>query len=526
MSASDLLQPDPEPAAADPDQEDDVDLEALRMAALKTLKPKKTTSPPETAAFAIKKHSARANLLSIVPVAGEEHQPRPPPPARDGSRSGPPRPPAGSRTPPSKDVYLPARFDVPPPGYPFHGTAPAPAPTAAATGGSVPLLTYPPPLPEYYGLPPRRPRSRSPYGRRSPSPYRRRYSRSPTPPPPRRMRPSPMRRDRRSPPPEVEYSESEEEVEEEVEVTATESEGEDEAPKDAEKAEEKTVKSDEADQGEPDDVLNVHAEEDEFTSMLEKSEEEPKDKQKPAKKKKTKIIKRMVKRPKKKVRPLDSLPVGRPRSPHRRTSPYSRRRPSPRHWGRSRSPSHHRPDHKRSSPAPRVGFRDRSPFRKQGRERSADRNGSQPPKDRRSPVDKDVSKSKSLPPARRSKSRGKSPGREEKRDTHEDREEKLFELALKNAKTQEERDRLIARRKKFQTASTVDTADNKVISLKNVRQTAKGDSDHSEPQTKVPIEERLSPRKPKGMFIALSSYFVQIIIFCILFRPIPSCRSP
>jgi len=60
-SVDDLLKPDEEPAAGEGQAGDDDDLEALRMAALNSIKPKKPT-------YKLKKHPERSNLLAIVPV--------------------------------------------------------------------------------------------------------------------------------------------------------------------------------------------------------------------------------------------------------------------------------------------------------------------------------------------------------------------------------------------------------------------------------------------------------------------------
>jgi len=519
--AEDLLLPDPDPAsseaeaaaasseqakneeAASDNDDDDMDLEALRAAALSSIKPKKPQVRPV---------SNRTNLLEIVPAnAGKETDPTAvnPPSRRGGGPRAPlhPRGGRGGYRPPRgiPVVMPPARFDRPPPGFPYLpqpqpalNNLPPPPPVAllppvpaAVTGSTAPLLNFPPPLPQYYGVLPassrRRSRSRSPYGRtiwgRSPPPSGRRYSRSPSPLPPRRTRsPPPYHR-----PPRRNYAESfsgsssgsEEEVEEEVEVTATESEPEEsntestpvtsKQPAAAEEAKETTEeaakeqngkksKVEETPEQEPDDVLNVHAEADEFSSLLDTSETEKAKEAKaeespvvatsqtPVKKKKTKIVKRIVKRKKKKdhhrakQRPLSPVRKG------GRSSPFGGRRP-PRPRGRSRSPVRHRPrsPRRRRSQSPAAAADDKK----------ADS------KTEAKPVDK----SKSLPPAKR-RSASKEGKEEKKKETAEEKEEREFQERLAKTKSQDERDKMIARRKKFQSDQPVSAAESKVISLK------------------------------------------------------------
>ena len=387
MSAAELLQPDPEPAQApdpepqkpqDDEDDDDMDLAALRAAALSSIKPKKP-------AYELQKHPKRSNLLEIVPAGGQPI----------------PTQPQVSNQPP----VIPVRFDRPPPGYPYHQVVPAAPP---------PLLSFPPPLPQYYGnslfSSPTRRRSRSPYHSRT----RRRYSRSPSP----RYagRDSYRRYESAS------DSASEEEIEEEVEVTATESEGEPEEKKEEVKKEEDVAKAPETE--EADDFVNVHADVDEFSSLLESNETKPE-----TKKKKTKIIKRIVKR--KKVRSFKRRPL----SPRRRSrSPVGRQR--------NRSPH---------------GWKHRSPSPTRGRQDS---------------LKSDLDKSKSLPPPlkRRSVSKGASEKDEvaKPKETAEEKEERLFKERLAKARTPEERDRMIARRNKFQTTPLKNNS-SKVISLKEAK---------------------------------------------------------
>ena len=72
--ASDLLKPDPITAPEDAPEDEDDDLEALRMAALNSIKPKKPS-------FTRQNHPSRTNLVSIVPV--DEN-------AKDDKASSPP----------------------------------------------------------------------------------------------------------------------------------------------------------------------------------------------------------------------------------------------------------------------------------------------------------------------------------------------------------------------------------------------------------------------------------------------------
>ena len=58
QSALDLLKPDPPMEAIKGEEEDE--LEALRLAALKSIKPKKSS-------YKVQAHPVRSNLLSIVP---------------------------------------------------------------------------------------------------------------------------------------------------------------------------------------------------------------------------------------------------------------------------------------------------------------------------------------------------------------------------------------------------------------------------------------------------------------------------
>ena len=62
-SALDLLKPDPPLAEIKAEEEDE--LEALRLAALRSIKPKKPN-------FKVQSHPVRQNLLSIVPVEEEK----------------------------------------------------------------------------------------------------------------------------------------------------------------------------------------------------------------------------------------------------------------------------------------------------------------------------------------------------------------------------------------------------------------------------------------------------------------------
>ena len=79
-AAEDLLKPDIEPATAavegkgdDEGGEDDDELEALRLAALNSIRPKKNSEQPT--GFELKKHPVRNNLVAIV-IPSEEDQVR------------------------------------------------------------------------------------------------------------------------------------------------------------------------------------------------------------------------------------------------------------------------------------------------------------------------------------------------------------------------------------------------------------------------------------------------------------------
>ena len=66
QSALELLKPDPPiDNATENNDGEEADLEALRQAALLSIRPKKS-------AFKVQAHPVRANLLSIVPVEEEE----------------------------------------------------------------------------------------------------------------------------------------------------------------------------------------------------------------------------------------------------------------------------------------------------------------------------------------------------------------------------------------------------------------------------------------------------------------------
>ena len=67
-AAEDLLKPDIEPAEEQGEEEED-ELEALRLAALNSIRPKKKTEPT---GFELKKHPERNNLVSIVIPSAED----------------------------------------------------------------------------------------------------------------------------------------------------------------------------------------------------------------------------------------------------------------------------------------------------------------------------------------------------------------------------------------------------------------------------------------------------------------------
>ena len=75
-AAEDLLKPEIEPAAdgrgdeGGGDDEDEDELEALRLAALNSIRPKKNT---ELTGFELKKHPVRNNLVAIV-IPSEDDQ--------------------------------------------------------------------------------------------------------------------------------------------------------------------------------------------------------------------------------------------------------------------------------------------------------------------------------------------------------------------------------------------------------------------------------------------------------------------
>jgi hypothetical protein len=67
LSAQELLKPDP-PLLLEEKEEGEDDLDALRMAALRSIKPKKSI-------YKVQAHPVRSNLLSIVPVEDQNvHQ--------------------------------------------------------------------------------------------------------------------------------------------------------------------------------------------------------------------------------------------------------------------------------------------------------------------------------------------------------------------------------------------------------------------------------------------------------------------
>lgn len=401
-AALELLKPDP-PLEVQNDANEEEDLEALRMAALASMRPKKT-------AFKVQAHPVRSNLLSIVPVEDDK-------------------------------VELPK---------------------------------------ESFVVKPFKAKSEAPLVRSSGSPAKNKFSRFDS--------------DRSS-----EESESEEEIEVEEEVTATESEGEEKAE---EKPSEKKPSQLKTQLSEPDDVLNVDCSEevDEFTNFLNEFEDELKEPKKPAvKPKKTKII--IVKKKVKKSRPAPKsdndkhgkvvnrdrsrTPPRYRRTPPRRYSPRSRYSPPPYRRG-SRSPS---PFRRRRSPFPRKYSRSpsprryrhprphsRSPHRRSPPNRSkrtptlspeprVARGGSAPRQGRDFPSHnqkKDVrieDKSKSLPPPRNDESNAKASKVSEEEKALKAAEDKLKSLPSP------ERERLLQRRKKFESNMIVQP-EAKKISLK------------------------------------------------------------
>ncbi len=73
MASTDLLKPDEDlPPQQDEEEEDEDDLEALRMAALQSMKPKS-----KEPSFKLEKHRFRTNLVSIVPVDGGKRGDKP-----------------------------------------------------------------------------------------------------------------------------------------------------------------------------------------------------------------------------------------------------------------------------------------------------------------------------------------------------------------------------------------------------------------------------------------------------------------
>ena len=413
QAALELLKPDP-PLEADKNEEAEEDLEALRMAALMSIKPKKS-------AYKVQAHPVRSNLLSIVPVEPEQSKGPEDPKAAQPVISRPNR---------GQDERGNSKFD--------------------------------------------RVRDRS----HSPS-----------------------------------ESESEyEEIEVEEEVTASESENET-SKKENEAGEENgngkaSVKKQMS--TEPNDILSIDCtdEVDEFTNFLNEFEDELKDKPKQKKTKKIMVKKRVKKEKMSRRGPprmrsrsrstsprLSRGPGGRPRSrsrsprghrrrlsprrrytpprrsrspyryrrssrsppPPRRSrspygqrrspSPYRRRSPrSPRRFSRSRSRSpkyynrHHRTPTLSPEPA-RAGSAPRAVDHRQTRSRSTDK--------------QDLSKSKSLPPSQHEKQKGNKKSKEVKSE-----EEKLKRLPSP------EREKLLQRKKKFETNVPVKATAKKIISLK------------------------------------------------------------
>lgn len=504
-SAQDLLKPDPETQATDQAQdEDEEDLEALRLAALSTIKAKKP-------AYVVQAHAKNQNLLAIIPV--------------DDKRGGPRahrRP-----TPP-----LPPEFDasVPPPGWaPPIGRdltrLPSVGGTSSALMGTV------------------RPHRRSPPSRGSYESGSTRGSWSGS------NRRSPYRERRRSSPPKT-AQESESEYSEYSEyVTDSEAELESEIstePTSQKTSTERKVRSQmskESAKNDEDDVLQVDCT-DEFTTFLNEFEEELKEDE-PATSTTIKKKKRVVKR-RKRVKPTSGMnrrgcspdgirrtrspPRRYSRSPYRVRSPYRSRPVSP--MGRRRSPS---PRHRRSSPGYRPPPRySRSPRRysppsrrrrtpsPHSRDRGSryspnhglrfdHRAGSAPKheerhtRERLSPrrlIETEV-KSRSLPPSqdepktsRKSSDRlvngNKGPPDHENLSVEERskaEEEREFQAKLKQLPSPE-RERLLARHAKFaQPLSSSLTAEKKVISLKSVkvgRILTDKDEENYAPPTKLP----------------------------------------
>ena len=402
QAALELLKPDP-PLEAEKDEEAEEDLEALRMAALMSIKPKKS-------AYKVQAHPVRSNLLSIVPVEPEQSKAENDPKAAQPVISQ--RPNRGNEERGS------SKFD--------------------------------------------RVRDRS----FSPS-----------------------------------ESESEyEEIEVEEEVTASESENEtskNENETGEENGNSKAVKKQIS--TEPNDILSIDCtdEVDEFTNFLNEFEDELKDKPKAKKTKKIMVKKRvkkekMSRRPRMRSRSPRSTsprysrgprPRSRSRSPYRRRlsprrrytpprrsrSPYRYRRSS-----RSPPPRRSRSPYARRSPSP---YRRRSPPRRFSRSRSRSpkyynkhhrtptlspepaRAGSAPRTDHRqnrsqSTDKQDLSKSKSLPPSQHEKQKG-----------HKKSKEDLDEEKLKRLPSPE-REKLLQRKKKFETNVPVKATAKKIISLK------------------------------------------------------------
>lgn len=445
MASSDLLKPDPvvEERVAEDEEED---LEALRLAALNSIKPK------NSAPAVVKSHPSRNNLLSIVP-AGTNHEARP---IRVPPRTG---------IPALNPVIIPD-FSRPPPGYRHDDIV-----DKFVSDNYKKLGQHHRNIPEKQRV-----------DEEEVSEYEE-YSEYET----------------------VTDDESGGEDDNE----ANNADGKEKSDADRSKTDTiKVKKIQSVDETDPDVLLvDCAEEEDEFNSLLKEFESEEKKEQK-KKEKKTKKVRVVKKR--RIVKPLrDRTPqslLGRRQSPlpwdryqsHRSRSPYGspyrsgtskrspptssttyRRHPSPR---RSRSPLPSRrsrsPHCRRQSPHyPRDSYysppkRLRSPPRGESAPRIFDKRPLSKEKDSLPPrrrLEED-SKSKSLPPSHMDKKNGQRGDDSKSEAEKEAAKEAEFQERLKRLPTPD-REKVLARRQRFANASIPGEVVKKVISLKAAKET-------------------------------------------------------